>query len=110
MASDVRRQLARVPADATHLVVSVGGNDALRQEGVLGEGAWSVGEALARLAAVRERFREDYRAMIEAVLGRGLPTAACTVHDPRFPDPTRQRLAVAGLALFNDAVTRAASP
>ncbi len=67
-----------------------------------------MGEALARLAAVRDRFREDYRAMLEAVLGRRLPTAVCTVYDPRFPDPMRQRLAVAGLALFNDAIARAA--
>ena len=105
---DVRRQLARVPADATHLVVSAGGNDALRQEGVLGEGARSVGEALARLAAVRERFREDYHAMLDAVVGRGLATAVCTIYDPRFPDPTRRRLAIAGLALFNDIIARAA--
>ena len=105
---DVTRQLARVPADATHLVVSVGGNDALRYEGVLGEGARSVGGALARLAAVRERFRGDYRVMLDAVLGRGLPAAVCTVYDPRFPDPVRQRLAAAGLALLNDVIVREA--
>ena len=34
--ADVARQLGRVPHGATHLVVSVGGNDALRQEAVLG--------------------------------------------------------------------------
>ena len=105
---DVRGQLAQVPVDVTHLIVSVGGNDALQQEGVLGEGARSVGEALARLAGLRERFWEVYRAMLGAVLGRRLPAAVCTIYDPRFPDPTRQRLAVAGLALFNDIITRAA--
>ena len=31
----VARQLSRVPADATHLVVSVGGNDALGHSGLL---------------------------------------------------------------------------
>ncbi len=36
------------------------------------------------------------------------PPAVCTIYDPRFADPTRQRLAVAGLALFNDTITRAA--
>jgi hypothetical protein len=105
---DLRRQLERVPRDATHLVVSAGGNDALRQEGVLGAPARSVGEALARLAAVRDGFRRDYGAMLGAVLGRGLPAALCTVYDPRFPDPARQRVAVAGLTLFNDAITREA--
>lgn len=106
--SDIRRQLAQVPADATHLVISVGGNDALRQEDVLGHRARTVGQALARLAGVRERFREDYRAMLDLVLGRGLPTAVCTIYDLRFPDPRRQHLAIAGLALFNDIIARAA--
>jgi len=53
-------QLSRVPADATHLVVSIGGNDVLRQEATLGERVRSVGEGLARLAVSRERFRQDY--------------------------------------------------
>lgn len=108
VAPDVPRQLARVPADATHLVVSAGGNDALRAEPVLAEAARSVAEALARLDAVRLRFRDAYRAMLDAVLARGIPVAVCTIYDPRFPDPARQRLALAGLALFNDTIVREA--
>ncbi len=34
--------------------------------------------------------------------------AVCTVYDPRFPDPARQRLAIAGLAVFNDVIVREA--
>jgi hypothetical protein len=105
---DIAWQLGRVPADASHLIVSVGGNDALRAEGTLNEGARSVGEALARLATLRDRFQQDYRAILDMVLGRRLPTAVCTIYDPRFPDPLRQRLAIAGLALFNDVIARAA--
>jgi GDSL-like Lipase/Acylhydrolase family len=106
--ADVARQLGRVPHEATHLVVSVGGNDALRQEPVLGEPARSVGEGLARLGTVAGRFRQDYRAMLAGVLARRLPTALCTIYDPRFPDPLRRRLALIGLALFNDAIVREA--
>ena len=105
---DVPGQLRRAPREATHLVVSVGGNDALRQEGVLGEDAHSVGEALLRLAAVRDRFRRDYRDMLDAVLARPRPLAVCTVYDPRFPNPVRRRAGAAGLALFNDAIAREA--
>jgi hypothetical protein len=105
---DVPRQLDGLPSDATHLVVSVGGNDALRHAYLLDEGAGSMAEAVGRLAGVREEFARDYRAMLEAVLGRGLPTAVCTIYDGRFPDPRRQRLVVTGLAIFNDVVTRAA--
>jgi lysophospholipase L1-like esterase len=108
VASDVVRQLERVPREASHLVISAGGNDALRQEAILGHEARSVGEGLLRLATVVDRFRRDYRAMLDAVLARRLPTAVCTVYDPRFADPQRQRSAVAGLSLFNDAIMREA--
>jgi hypothetical protein len=106
--ADVARQLGRVPHEATHLVVSVGGNDALRQEAVLGEPVRSVGEGLARLGAVADRFRQDYRAMLTGILAHRLPTALCTIYDPRFPDPQRRRLAIIGLALFNDVIAREA--
>ncbi len=104
----VLRQLERIPPGTTHLVVSVGGNDALRRQDVLEVRARSIAEGLLALADVRDGFTRGYRAMLEAVLARGLPTALCTVYDPRFPDPARQRVAVAGLALFNDAITREA--
>ncbi|MBC4018952.1 SGNH/GDSL hydrolase family protein [Siccirubricoccus deserti] len=108
MVEDVSRQLARLPGDATHLIVSVGGNDALRAEAMLAEPARSVAEALARLDILRERFRRTYRTMLDAVCAHGLPVAVCTIYDPRFPDAARQRLAVAGLTLFNDAILREA--
>ena len=104
----VPRQLERLPPGATHLVVSVGGNDALRRQDVLEVRARSVAEGLLALAEVRDGFSRGYRTMLEAVLARGLPTALCTVYDPRFPDPALQRVAVAALALFNDIITREA--
>jgi lysophospholipase L1-like esterase len=104
----VERQLARIPADATHLVVSVGGNDALQNSYLFRQPARLVGEAVARLAEVRERFADDYRAMLEPVTARGLPVVLCTIYDARFPDPQEQRLVIAGLSLFNDVITRAA--
>jgi lysophospholipase L1-like esterase len=105
---DVARQLRTLPSDATHLVVSVGGNDALGQSAVLEAPARSVAEAVARLATIRDEFASAYRHMLDAVAERGLPTAICTIYDPRFPDPERQRLAVTGLSLFNDIITREA--
>lgn len=107
--ADVSRQVEQSPADATHLIVSVGGNDALRQVGLLDEPAASVGEALALLATVRETFQHDYRTMLDRVLQAGLPTVICTIYDPRFPDPDRRRTASAGLAILNDVITREAA-
>ena len=106
--ADVARQLGRLPADASRLVVSVGGNDALGQAGVLDEGAGSVAEALDRLAGIRERFWRNYAAMLDGVEARGVPAAVCTIYDGRLPDPRRRRLATTALATLNDTITREA--
>jgi lysophospholipase L1-like esterase len=105
--ADVERQLKRLPQDASHLVVSVGGNDALGSSSILAERAASVAEAVGRLAEAQDRFRAAYEPMVQQVLARRLPTALCTIYDSLYPEPQR-RLVVAGLALFNDVITRAA--
>jgi len=107
--SGVRLQLQIAPNDATHLVVSAGGNDALHYAGILGEKASSVSEALEKLATVREKFMQDYRAMLDDVEAKGLPVAVCTIYDARFPDAKQRRLASAGLTIFNECITREAS-
>jgi hypothetical protein len=109
VASAVRLQLQIAPTDATHLVVSAGGNDALHYADVLNETAGSVSEALEKLAAVRERFVTDYRAMLDDVQSRGLPVAVCTIYDARFPDAKQRRVASVGLTIFNECITREAS-
>ena len=105
----VPRQVQGLPPDATHLVVSVGGNDALGHIGVLEDRAPSIAQALNRLADIGDRFAQNYRAMLDAVLARGLPTAICAIYEPRFPDPRLQRLAVTALNLFNDPIIREAA-
>jgi lysophospholipase L1-like esterase len=105
----IARQLQRVPEDASHLIVSVGGNDALRESGLLSAGARSVADALERLSAVRERFAADYRAMLDTVEARRLPTAICTIYEAAFPDPASRRIAATALAVLNDVITREAA-
>jgi hypothetical protein len=103
----VERQLDRLPADASQLVVSTGGNDALGYASVLEAGARSVAEAVDRLATIRERFGRDYETMLDRVLEPRLPTAVCTIYDTRVPEP-RWHLVVTALCLLNDCITRAA--
>src|SRR4051812_12432731 len=62
--SRVLRQIEDVPADATHLVISAGGNDALAQSGILESAARSVAEVLSRLATIQDSFRADYKRML----------------------------------------------
>lgn len=105
--SGVVRQLGRLPADATHLVVSAGGNDALGYAPLLQEQPSSVAEALLLLGRARDTFDADYRRMLPAVLGPQLPTAVCTIYDTPSSEPGYEVIKAA-LSLFNDAITRAA--
>jgi hypothetical protein len=102
---DVIGQLARLPGDATHLVVSAGGNDALEQSAILSETVYSIGEAFGRLGAIRDEFRRAYRRMLTAVLAASLPTAVCTVYDSI---PGMDTGSLTALATFNDCITREA--
>jgi hypothetical protein len=102
----VLAQLSRVPDDATHLIVSAGGNDALGSSGILHQSVGTVAEAVSLLENAQSRFARDYAEMADAVLARGLPAAFCTIYDtpPSSPD---QRIIRTALAIFNDVITRA---
>src|SRR3954462_7652837 len=106
--SSVLTQVDRLPSDTTHLVVSAGGNDALGESGVLDQSARSAGDVLMKLADIQERFRRSYATLLETIRRRKLPTAVCSVYDPRFPDPVRRRIGALALSVINDAITREA--
>ena len=106
---DVAGQLGTVPADASHLIVSVGGNDALGHAGIIEERAASVAAALARLADVRDAFATEYRTMLDSVLRRALPTAVSTIYEANFPDAHFARTGRTALTALNDVITREAA-
>jgi lysophospholipase L1-like esterase len=105
---DVHGQLRHLPADATHLLISVGGNDALSSSDFLTAPARSTAEVLLGLADIGDEFEHGYLAMLAEVLAHGLPTAICTIYYPRFPEAALQRMAVTALTVFNDCIIRAA--
>jgi hypothetical protein len=78
---DVCGQLQGVPRDATHLVVSAGGNNALSQSQLLLERPESMVGALTKVAGLREQFRSDYREMLKIVCALGKPTLVCLIYD-----------------------------
>lgn len=102
---DVGQQLSGVPGDATHLAISVGGNDALGASSLLMEGAMSVSDALDKLALVQASFRRDYQAMLGLLAGYRLPMLACTIYDAI---PGLEPAAVTALGLFNEVIIRTA--
>lgn len=80
--AELAAQLQRLPADVSHLVVSVGGNDALGEAALLDAKVDTV---------VRERFRSAYARMLDEALGARVPLAVCTIYEPRFPEPVLRR-------------------
>lgn len=101
-------QLSRLPKDATHLVVSVGGNDALMHLGILESPATSMAKSIETLAVVASDFEERYRAAITVCLETRLPVAVCTIYNGCFEDQAFQRIASTTLTVFNDAIIRVA--
>jgi lysophospholipase L1-like esterase len=105
---DFSRQLAAIPADASHLVLSLGGNDALEHTDLLEQRVRSSAEVLDRFAAAAAGFEARYRRAIAALRKSDLPLTVCTIYNGSFPDPDFQRLASTALAIFNDAILRVA--
>jgi lysophospholipase L1-like esterase len=104
--SDLSRQLARVPEDASHLVISIGGNDALMNSDLLDLPARSTAEALEMFAQRIADFESGYRGAVAQALRFGLPTTICTIYNGNLPDPRHARLARVALTTFNDVILR----
>jgi len=106
--SDLSSQIREVPADASHLVVSIGGNDALGNSDLLALPVDSTAEALELFHERMEAFESNYRSAIEEVLELGRPTTLCTIYNGNLPDPEHARHARIALAIFNDVILRTA--
>jgi len=100
----LHRQLPGIPDDASHLVLSVGGNDILGQIRILHEPARTVGEALRTMVGSRDEFAESHRRLVRAIVERKLPTIVCTIYNPCSDDDDFQSAAVAAVALYDDAI------
>ena len=99
---DVAQQIEDLPEDATDLVISAGGNDALGHSHLLDK-VDSLVELPEVLAEVLPSFEHAYAAMLEEVLALGRSTTVCTIYD-RCPFPQaewRERVPIA-LEAFNN--------
>jgi hypothetical protein len=105
--TDLRAQLRRVPPDATDIVVSIGGNDALLNSDVLSLPVASTAEALHLFGARADAFRASYEAALAGVLQLGRRTTVCTIYEGNF-EPDLAAVARVALVLFNDVILRAA--
>ncbi|MBZ5522129.1 MAG: SGNH/GDSL hydrolase family protein [Acidobacteriia bacterium] len=103
---DVFPQLKRMPHDATHLVMSAGGNDAIMSAGILDMPVDSTAQAVAALSGISLEFEEKYRRVVAACRETQIPLTICTIYNGCFPEADYQRLASTALMVFNDVILR----
>jgi hypothetical protein len=112
--TNIPEQIQRLPREATHLVLSVGGNNALTEASRLGipffgfPDQHSTFKALDSLADVADDFENQYRSAVDTCLQTGLPLGVCTIYNGFFPDRSYQRVASLALSIFNDVILRVA--
>ncbi len=106
---DVATQLQHLPDDATHLFISVGGNDALHYATRLQNTGLSFPAALQQIAAMKTDFLERYSKMLTVVSSVNKPITLCTIYDQCPIEALELRLlAYTVLSMFNDCITRQA--
>ena len=106
---DIEFQIDQIPLGVTHIVLSVGGNDALNEISVLENEVESVEEALALLSKTVRRFKRTYLGCVNLILETGLPTTACTIYNGAFDEPSgQQKIIDAALSLWNNTILEVA--
>jgi hypothetical protein len=106
--ADVWAQVGRIPGDASHLVLSAGGNDALSAAGILDGSAVSVASGVDVLAEAEDRFSARYAALVSRLADLHLPLVLCTIYEGALPDAQFRRRAAAALHAFNAPIVRTA--
>jgi hypothetical protein len=106
-ASGLTIQLKQMPADATRLVVAIGGNDALANIDLLSFPASSSAQVLATFATRLAEFEVVYRHAIRQLVSLQRPATICTIYNGALPEH-EARLARIGLMMFNDTILRTA--
>lgn len=101
---NIADQIHNLPLDTSHIIVSVGGNNALDHIEILNSEGGMVSNVLDQLHEIREDFQRQYHQMVLALSHLQPAITLCTIYNPCFPDPEMQNRATTALALFNDII------
>ena len=115
---DLDDQLSGLPADTTHVVVSIGGNNAAMNLDILRLRVRSEPEALLKLGYRVAVFETAYRVAINRVLSLGKEMAVCTIYNASLDTDAGAQVmgfsteeaaaALVMLTTFNDVILRVA--
>jgi hypothetical protein len=98
-----------LPRDATHAIIFIEGNHAIEQSGLLHSRPDAYGQKLEQLSLAADEFEHTLERLIHVAKAARLVIMVCTMFQPNYKDPVRQRTACAALAVFNDRVTKRAA-
>mgnify|MGYP004453555349 FL=1 len=108
--SHIPKQLERLLLlDATHLLLSVGGNDALMNINILERPALDVWDAVRSISDIINVFKKNYRKCLDEVLSHSLPTVVCTIYNGAFESVQEQKVMTTMARLFNDVIIQCAN-
>lgn len=114
---DIPSQLSRLPAEATHLILSIGGNDVLANLDMMSETVATTTQSLGRIHQRVVGFERSYRRALSQVIEYGVSTTICTIYNGNLSQQDAALLGLAtadvrvlsvGLAPFNDVILRMA--
>lgn len=114
---DIPAHLSRLPREASHLILSVGGNDLLANLDLMSARVNSVTQSLEKFRDRLMAFEGSYRRTMTDLLELGLPTTICTIYNGNLSQEDAPRLGLGnadidvllvGLAPFNDVILRVA--
>jgi hypothetical protein len=103
---DIPEQIALIPKTATHIALSVGGNDGLNVIPRLRTETSNVIDSLRVLAQIRREFTRNYQSAMDAIQKISLPLIVCTIYD-QVPGLTPELQTA--LAPFNDTILKEAA-
>jgi hypothetical protein len=98
-----------LPGDATHAIIFIEGNYAIERSGLLDSRPSACGQTLEQLSLAADEFERTLAQLIHVAKAARLVIMVCTMFQPCYRDPVRQRTACAALAVFNDRVIKRAA-
>jgi hypothetical protein len=109
ISAQIPDQLQGLPKDATHLLLSVGGNDALTRADILHTEVKLSSEVFLLLAKTLAAFEKSYRLAVDACLSHNLPLTVCAIYNANMShDAEFQTIVKVGVAAYNDVIVRVA--
>lgn len=96
------------PPDASHLFLSIGGNDGLVFLRDMVVGKWSLFQLPGACLDFLNNFEKKYEAVLDEFLSYGLSLYVCTIYYPYFDRNITQIFGVSGVVLLNRIIRRVA--